>query len=189
VLLIADEKADTATSTRIEPKATFAVSLSPWDAGVLASDLKGKSSAKGHLDQAAYVRLTISPTTHQISDNIRHLRLSDWPCQNLWNSIVDWWQSSRPTWKATAASWALMRSGRSGLTERRAILDKAIAEHRGREHGRRQCPCGVRERCGRRAVRGGRAGCSRRGKFTPVTRQAHQLPYRHPRWRRDGLRR
>jgi adenylate cyclase len=35
--------------------------------------------------------------------------------------------------KATAASWALTKSARSkGLTERRAILDRIIGEHRGR---------------------------------------------------------
>jgi adenylate cyclase len=35
--------------------------------------------------------------------------------------------------RATAALWVLMRSGRSkGPTERRAILDKLIADHRGR---------------------------------------------------------
>jgi class 3 adenylate cyclase len=33
-------------------------------------------------------------------------------------------------WRATAASWALTRS--QGLTERRAILDRIIGEHRGR---------------------------------------------------------
>ena len=34
-----------------------------------------------------------------------------------------------------------------GLTERRAILDKLIADHLPHsKHGGRQCPCGVRKR-------------------------------------------
>ena len=43
------------------------------------------------------------------------------------------WQSSRQTWKAIAASWALTRSERlRGSPSAVSILDKAIADHRGR---------------------------------------------------------
>jgi adenylate cyclase len=48
-----------------------------------------------------------------------------------------------------------------GLTERRAILDRIIGEHRGRiaNTAGRQCPSGVRKRCGCCAVRGGSTDC------------------------------
>jgi hypothetical protein len=45
--------------------------------------------------------LTISPTPDQICDNIWHLRLWNWPCQNLWDSIADWWQSLRLPYRYT----------------------------------------------------------------------------------------
>jgi hypothetical protein len=51
-------------------------------------------------------------------------------CQTLWQSADASSQSSQQMSRAIAASWALMRSGTlKGLTERRAILDRIIAQH------------------------------------------------------------
>src|SRR6476661_5834403 len=65
-----------------------------------------------------------------------------------------------------------------GLTERRAILDRLIGEHRGRiANTAGDSVLGVWERCGCGAVRGGRPGSFGRSELQSLSRPPHQLPH------------